>query len=332
MSVKQLSLCLVILALCSCAAVKKPLQPVLESRVNHIEIAKVETGKVLMIQQVNPVILAMGSSGLLLDTAIVAQRANEYKQSAGEVNQMATSVFEESLLKNLSKKGIKAKSQKKYYWDYYKGEQKEATKKIDAILRVELKNLGFWSKSILDPYMPSVFVLAELIDPATREVLYSDRFTMGIDITSLQVMKFLYGDINIVPNLRKTPSYDSFDKLLKNPEQSRKALLRTVAAAARHMAKGLNGESKTIMKTYAKSAAQVQVATSDDLIVDVKGARARSGPSTKSKILRKLKKGTIATKMQQQGEWLYVRLQDNGSSAWVHHSIFLKGQEVVTTN
>jgi len=332
MSVKHLSLCLVILALCSCGATKKPLQPVLESNVKNIEIAKIETGKVLMIQQVNPVILAMGSSGLLLDTAIVSQRANLYKQSAGEVNQLATNEFRKSLLKALSQKGIKAKAQKKYYWDYYKGEQKEDTKKIDAILRVELKNIGFWSKSVMDPYMPSVFVLAELINPATREVLYSDRFTMGIDITSLQVMQLLYGEINIVPNLRKTPSYDSFDKLLKNPEQSRKALLRTVAAAARHMAKGINGERKTIMKTYAKSAAQVQIATTGDLIVDVNGARARSGPSTKKQVLRKLKKGSLATKMQQRGEWLYVRLQDDGSNAWVHQSIFLEGHEVGATH
>ncbi|WP_176961769.1 SH3 domain-containing protein [Mariprofundus sp. NF] len=327
-SIKRLSLCLVILALCSCGVTKKPLQPVLEKRVQNIEIAKIETGNVLMIQQVNPVILAMGSTGQLLDTAIVAQRAHEYKQAAGPVNQMCTEMFEKSLLKALARKGIAANSSGKRYWDYYKGKQKEQNGNIGAILRIELKNVGFWSRSMVDAYRPSILVMAELIEPGSRKVLYSDSFTLGIDMTSTKVMMALYGEINMLPAPRNSKSYKSFAKLVKNPEQSRNALLKTVSAAARHMAKGLNGEGRFIAKTYAKTAAQVQIATSNDLIVNVYNARTRKAPSIRSQILYKVNKGHVMTQMQKKGEWLYVRLE-NGKKAWAHQSIFLKQDETI---
>ena len=149
-TIKRLSLCLALLTLCSCGVVKKPLQPVLEKRVQNIEIAKIEIGKVLMIQQVNPVILAMGSSGLLLDTAIVAQRAYEYRQSAGPVNELCAEMFEKSLLKALAQKRIKANAEGKRYWDYYKGAKNEKSKKIGATPRVVFKTLAFGSSSLRD--------------------------------------------------------------------------------------------------------------------------------------------------------------------------------------
>jgi len=330
MTFKQISLCLALVLLCSCGVTKKPLQPVLEKRVVSIEIAKVETSNSLMIQQVNPVILAMGTSGLLLDTGMLIFRASRYKNSAGPVNQMCNETFEKSLLQALSQKGLQANTSKRDYWDYYRGKQKQLTKTIDTILRVELRNVGFWSKGPLDPYRPSIFVLAELIEPSSRKVLYSDRFTMGIDITSLQVMKYLYGDINILPEFRDAKSYDTFSKLINNPEQSRDALLKVVEAAAFHLAKGLNGEKEFITKTYAKSAAQIAMATTDNMVIDVERAAMRKAPNSRSRVLQNLNKGNVVTRMQKQGEWFYVRLQDH-STAWAHQSMFVEEHGIISS-
>ena len=314
------------LLLCSCGVVKKPLQPLLKTRIASIEIAKIEPNKMLMIQQVNPVILAMGSSGLLIDTAMLIHRADRYKKHAGSINQICNTLFEESLLNALAQKGIETTSSDTPYWDYYRGKQKALTKQIGAILRVELRNIGFWSRGPLDPYRPSIFVLAELIEPSTRKVLYSDRFTIGIDVTSLQVMKYLFGDINMVPNSGNSESYKTFSKLINNPEQSRDALMQTVEAAARHLAKGLNGEKKFITETYARSAAQVHMATTSEMTVDLNDASIRRAPDDDSKVIQQLQKGDVVTRMQKQGDWYFVRLQD-GSTAWAHHSIFVPGSE-----
>ena len=314
------------LLLCSCGVAKKPLQPLLKTRIASIEIAKIEPNKMLMIQQVNPIILAMGSSGLLIDTGLLIHRANQYKKHAGSINQQCNSLFQQSLLNALTQKGINTASSNRAYWDYYRGKQKQLTKQIGAILKVELRNVGFWSRNPLEPYKPSIFVLAELIEPTTREVLYSDRFTIGIDVTSLQVMKYLFGDINMVPNSGSAESYKTFSKLINSPEQSRDALFQTVQAAARHLAKGLNGEKKFITETYARSAAQVRMAVKGELTVDLNSAGLRNAPDDDSKVIQQLQKGDIVTRLQKQGDWYFVRLQD-GSTAWAHHSIFVPGSE-----
>ncbi|WP_176958029.1 SH3 domain-containing protein [Mariprofundus sp. KV] len=317
---------MLLLLLCSCGLAKKPLQPLLETRIVNIEIAKIEKTKMLMIQQVNPVILAMGSSGILIDTALLIHRANRYTQHAGSINRICNTLFEESLLNALAQKGISTSSSNRAYWDYYRGKQKQLTKQMDAILKVELRNVGFWSRSPLEPYKPSIFVLAELIEPTTRKVLYSDRFTIGIDVTSLQVMKYLFGDINMVPYAGNAESYKTFSKLIDNPEQSRDALFQTVQAAARHLAKGLNGETKFIAETYARSNAQIQMAVNGEMTVDLNSAEIRTAPDSDSEVIQQLQKGDVVTRMQKQGDWYFVRLQD-GSSAWAHHSIFVPGSE-----
>jgi len=316
-----------LLLLCSCGVSKKPLQPLLKTRIVNIEIAKIEKNKILTIQQVNPVILAMGSSGLLLDAALLIHRADRYKKHAGSINQICNTLFEESLLNALAQKGINTSSSNRAYWDYYRGKQKQQTKELDAILKIELRNVGFWSQGPSDPYRPSIFVLAELIEPSTRKVLFSDRFTIGIDVTSLQVMKYLFGDINMVSHTGNGESYETFSKLINCPEQSRDALFQTVQAAAHHLAKGLNGETKFISETYARSTAQVQMAVSGEMTVDLNSAEIRTAPDRDSEVIQQLQKGDVVTRMQKQGDWYFVRLQD-GSSAWAHHSIFVPGSEV----
>lgn len=315
-----------LLLLCSCGVTKKPLQPLLKTRIVNIEIAKIEKTKILTIQQVNPVILAMGSSGLLIDTALLIHRADRYKKHAGSINQICNTLFEESLLNALTQKGINTTSSNRAYWDYYRGKQKQRTEELDAILKIELRNVGFWSQGPSDPYRPSIFVLAELIEPSTRKILFSDRFTIGIDVTSLQVMKYLFGDINMVPLADNGESYQTFSKLIDSPEQSRDALFQTVQAAARHLAKGLNGETKFISETYARSSAQIQMAVSGEMTVDLNSAEIRTAPDSDSEAVQQLQKGDVVTRMQKQGDWYFVRLQD-GSSAWAHHSIFVPGSE-----
>lgn len=315
-----------LLLLCSCGVTKKPLQPLLKTRIVNIEIAKIEKTKILTIQQVNPVILAMGSSGLLIDTALLIHRADRYKKHAGSINQICNTLFEESLLNALTQKGINTTSSNRAYWDYYRGKQKQRTEELDAILKIELRNVGFWSQGPSDPYRPSIFVLAELIEPSTRKILFSDRFTIGIDVTSLQVMKYLFGDINMVPLADSGESYQTFSKLINSPEQSRDALFQTVQAAARHLAKGLNGETKFISETYARSNAQVQMAVSGEMTVDLNSAEIRTAPDSNSEAVQQLQKGDVVTRMQKQGDWYFVRLQD-GSTAWAHHSIFVPGSE-----
>lgn len=232
------SLLLVPVFLCSCGLATVPLMPVLSADVKTIELAKLEVNHILLIRRLNPVFVVMGSSGLLLDAVMVSNHAYEYEKRAGPVNQMCINMFTQTLAQALSERGYHIGLAQKKYWDYYKKSQKKILDKSDAIFRIKLKQMGFWSKSLRAPFLPSIVVQAELIDPVSRSVLYSDRFAIGLDAGTLKVMALGYGKIAVLPALDTTVSYQNFSDLLKNPEQSREALLEIVAQAARHIAKG----------------------------------------------------------------------------------------------
>jgi len=231
------ALLLVPVFLCSCGLAKLPLKPVLTADVKTIELASLETSHILLIRRLNPVFAVMGSSGMLLDAVLVADHAYEYEKRAGPVNKMSIDLFAQTLAQELSDRGYKIGLSQKKYWDYYKKNQHEILARTDAIFRIKLKQMGFWSKGLRSPFLPSLFVEAELIDPVSREVLYSDRFAMGLDTGTLKVMALGYGETSILPT-DSTVSYANFSDLLEKPEQSREALLEVVALAARHVAKG----------------------------------------------------------------------------------------------
>jgi len=232
------ALLLLPLFMCSCGLAKIPLKPVLTADVKTIELAKLEVNHILLIRRLNPVFAIMGSSGLVLDAVIVADHAYEYEKRAGPVNKMCIELFAQILSQELSGRGYTVGLTQKDYWDYYKKGQKKILQRSDAIFRIKLKQMGFWSKGLSAPFMPSLFVQAELIDPVSREVLYSDRFAMGLDTGTLKIMALGYGETSILPVGNLDASYQNFSDLLEKPEQSRAALLEVVALAARHIAKG----------------------------------------------------------------------------------------------
>jgi len=231
------ALLLVPVFLCSCGLAKIPLKPVLTADVKTIELAKLEANHILLIRRLNPIFAVMGSSGMLLDAVLVADHAHEYEKRAGPVNQMCMDLFTQTLAQELSNRGYKVGLSQKKYWDYYKKNQHEILVRTDAILRITLKQMGFWSKGLRAPFLPSLFIQAELIDPVSRAVLYSDRFAMGLDAGTLKVMALGYGEISTFP-VDSTIAYQNFSDLLEKPEQSRKALLQVMVLAARHVAKG----------------------------------------------------------------------------------------------
>jgi len=220
----------------SCA--RHPLVPDLKAEVQHIEMARLEVNHILLIRQLNPLFAVMGSSGLLLDAAVVAGHARKYKKRAGAVNQMCIDLFTQTLAKALRDRGYEIGLSRNRYWDYYKKRQKPILDRTDAIFRIKLKQMGFWSPGLRHPFSPSVFVLAELIEPRSREILYSDRFAVGLDVASLKLMALKYGKASALPIPDPSATYNSFAELLEKSDQSREALLKVITLAARRIATG----------------------------------------------------------------------------------------------
>jgi len=224
--------------LCSCGAVKKPLTLAMSAHVKTIELARIEVADTLVIRRLNPVFAIMGSSGMVLDSVLLLDHAYEYKKRAGSVNKMCVAMFTQTLAQELTGRGYQLGLSQQAYWDYYKKSQKEILARTDAIFRIRFKQMGFWSRSLRAPFVPSLLVQAELIDPVSRNVLYASRFAMGLDVATLKIVALGSDRITLLPEPDSNAVYQDFSDLLKHPEQSREALLAVVAQAAHYIAKG----------------------------------------------------------------------------------------------
>ena len=236
--------------LCSCGLTRHPLKPVLTADVKKIEMAELEVNHVLLIRRLNPLFAVMGSSGMVLDAVVVAKRAYKYEKQAGPVNRMCIETFTKTLAQALHQRGFQVGLSQKPYWDYYKKKQQAILKRSDAIFRIKLKQMGFWSPGFRHPFTPSVFVQAELIEPQSRDVLYSDRFAIGMDAASLKLMSLNFGKASVLPNPDPAASYWSFNELLEKSDQSREALLQVITLAARRIAKGFGKRKNSTRAVY----------------------------------------------------------------------------------
>jgi len=110
---------------------------------------------------------------------------------------------------------------------------------VDGLLRIRLSQMGFWSQAVVYGYFPSVLVDVTLIDPLSRDVLYSDQFSMGIDFTSVEVMALGVGKINRLHVEEDFSAYKNLNALLAHPAESRNDLLKVMTIAAEHIGQGL---------------------------------------------------------------------------------------------
>ena len=226
------------------------MHPVLTTAVHSIEFASLETDKILMIRQLNPVFMVMGSTGMLLDNLVVEQNSINYEAEAGPVHAACMRIFKSTLMREISSLGYSVHASGKKYWDYYKPSQKKLRKQTDGILRIRFKQVGFIAKGLQSDYVPSAYVSAELIDPDTRKVLYSDRFAIGIDDSIIKMAAMSEGEIGSFILPAPAVSYENMKDLLAHPQESRNALMQISALAARRVAEGLRRKNAPTLVVF----------------------------------------------------------------------------------
>ncbi|MDQ6979627.1 MAG: hypothetical protein Q9M09_05520 [Mariprofundaceae bacterium] len=94
------------------------------------------------------------------------------------------------------------------------------------------------------PYQASALVVAEMVDPKTRETLYRNRFVIGLSAKDVRVLKDYIGTTELVERSSNIPKFKNFNALLANGEESRFDLLNVVAMAARKISDDLKPESR----------------------------------------------------------------------------------------
>lgn len=226
-----------LLLMTACASMHEPLQSRVPSSTNIIDVAAIEVDAEIKIRRLS-VLSVLGSSGLVLDNALMVAQREEYQKKAGEVGKEAVARFKESLLSQLKSSGYVIRDSGISYWDYYKGKHGKLRQSSGGILRIQLKHVGFWSNSMNNPYQPSVIAIAELIDPESRKTLYRDRFAIGFNKKEMKMFSAYFGEVKVVRGDAEA-AYEHFRDLVAAPEESREALLKTAETAATILADGL---------------------------------------------------------------------------------------------
>ncbi len=237
------------LFLVSCAAMHDPLKTQLRDEIQTIELAEIEFDEMLRIRRTNPLYLLMGSSGTaIVDTGFVLVQASEYKEKAGDIGKACAQQFKQTLMQQLTRNGYTINESGLRYWDYFKPRHSELRKSSDAILRIQLEQVGFWSSGIRTPYSASVIAIAEMIDSKTRKLLYRDRLSIGISEKELKILETYLGSLSHIRRPSNKPTFNNFRDLLANPETSSSDLIHVVKKTALHIGRGLkNPMSSTIV-------------------------------------------------------------------------------------
>jgi len=228
------------LFLISCAAMHDPLQTQLREEIQTIEIAQIEFDEMLRIRRTNPLYLLVGSSGAaVLDTGFVLVQAAKYREKAGDIGRACAKRFKQTLTHQLTRNGYQIKESGLPYWDYFKPRNKSLRKSSDAILRIRLEQVGFWSSGVRTPYTASVIAIAEMVDSKSRKLLYRERLSIGISKKELKILAVYLGNVSNIERPANKPTFRNFRDLLANPESSSSDLIHVVDKAALHISRGL---------------------------------------------------------------------------------------------
>ncbi len=245
-----------------CANMHPPLQTELQRPLRHIEVAAIEYDNTLKIRRMSPLTLMMGSSGLVLDNIMVAAQGYEYKKKIGDVGIECGKIFKSTLIHRLREAGYEVHDRNEPFWNYFKPSRKAIREQADGILRIQLEQVGFWANGLNQPYRASALVMAEMIDPRSRETLYRNRFVIGLTPQDVRMLKDFIGTTQLIERGASAPEFKNFDALLEQGEESRFDLLNVVALAARRISDDLRPSSRQGLLVAKEEPRQKQSASS----------------------------------------------------------------------
>lgn len=196
--------------------------------IKSIAITTIENPRSLTIRRFNPVYAIIGSSGILMQQAAMAQKSAHYEARVGDLLPQSNHFLLHALQSGLTEQGYKVRNLDMGFWQSIKLLHAHKLPAVDALLRVKIERLGFRAGSISAPYQPSLVVSVQLIRAdMSREVLYEDTFSIGYKSTYHMTM--LNDD-------SQGYSYPSLADLMGHARQSKPGLF----IALRHAANRIN--------------------------------------------------------------------------------------------
>jgi len=198
------------------------------AEIRTIAITTIENPRGLTIRRYNPVYAIIGTSGILMQQAAMAQKSAHYKDRVGDLIPQSNHFLLDALQSGLTEQGYKVHTLDIGFWQSMKLLHAHQLPAVDALLRVKIERLGFRAGSISAPYQPSLVVSVQLIRAdISRKILYEDTLSIGYKATYHMTMLNDNG---------QDYSYPHLSDLMEHALQSKSGLF----IALRHAADRIN--------------------------------------------------------------------------------------------
>ncbi|WP_238701699.1 hypothetical protein [Mariprofundus erugo] len=209
-----------------------------QKSVRVIGIPQITVSNKIDIRQENPVYAVIGISAKVVQQLAREAKRIQYGEANPNLLQQCVDQMREGMKARLRKQGYIVKDLDMTYWQALAGyrKQNKAVAGIDALLRIEIKQFGYFSGSPYKPYRPGMVMVSDLVSMDERKPLASNVYNIGFDREDISLFSFRVNYATSVYVADPKYFYKNFDTLLAHAEQSSGGLKYVARVAAETVA------------------------------------------------------------------------------------------------
>ncbi|PIP03013.1 MAG: hypothetical protein COW18_08630 [Zetaproteobacteria bacterium CG12_big_fil_rev_8_21_14_0_65_54_13] len=209
-----------------------------QKTVQVIGLPQFSVSQQIDIRQENPVYAIIGISAKMVQQVARQAKRIQYRDENPELLQECLTQMREGMKQRLRKQGYIVKDLDMTYWQALSGHRKQdpRVEGVDALLKLDIKQFGYFSGSPFKPYRPGMVMVADLVSMGDRKTLASNVYNVGFDREDISLLSFRASYATSVYVADERYFYKNFDTLLSKAKQSAGGLEFIARVAAESVA------------------------------------------------------------------------------------------------
>ncbi|MBF0282749.1 MAG: hypothetical protein HQM07_09315, partial [Zetaproteobacteria bacterium] len=220
----------------------------------HIAIANIDYDYKIDIRQENALFMMLGSTGMMLKQVAMESNKQSYMAENEALGQECALRLRQLLRQQLRSHGYQVHESNMDYWHTMrylhqaKVEQANPKRRVDAVLRVQIKHLGYWSSSYDHPYQPAAMLVVSLVSPINKKIFFSKNIAIADTKSAAytQIINKQWVDL-LSGKIPEKFIYHNVYHLLDHAQQSSHGLHHIIHIAAKHISDAIKPDQQLVM-------------------------------------------------------------------------------------
>ncbi|WP_018294962.1 hypothetical protein [Mariprofundus ferrooxydans] len=209
-----------------------------QKSVRVIGLPQIQVNRQIDIRQENPVYAIIGITAKMVQQLARQAKRVQYRDENPALLQQCLNQMRAGIKQRLRQQGYIVKDLDMTYWQALSGYRKndKRVEGVDALLRIDIKQFGYFSGSPFKPYRPGMVMVADLVSTDDRKTLASNVYNVGFDREDVSLLSFRVDYATSVYVADDHYFYKNFDTLLSKAKQSAGGLKFVARVAAESVA------------------------------------------------------------------------------------------------